>query len=97
MQGLFNQILTGWRQCRSSPTPGPPKNAYRGPLMVIYKKMFLTLFYISRPNDLQKNILTASTILAEPGPLPGFKVWERQDTFFMGKDVCFYHMFKTNF
>jgi len=54
MQGLFNQILTGWRQCRSSPTPGPPKNAYRGPLMVIYKKMFLTLFYISRPNDLQK-------------------------------------------
>jgi len=34
---------------------------------VIYKKTFLTLCYISRPNGFQ-NILIAETILAEPGP-----------------------------
>jgi len=32
-----------------------PQNAYRGLIMVIYKKN-LTLCYISRPNDLQKKI-----------------------------------------
>jgi len=32
----------------------PPKNAYRGPLMMIYKKKLLC--YISRPNDLQNKI-----------------------------------------
>jgi len=34
--------------------------------MVIYKKTFSTLCYISRPNGLQ-NMLIADTILADPG------------------------------
>ena len=34
----------------------PPQNAYKSPVMVIYKKKFLTLCYISRPNGLQNKI-----------------------------------------
>ena len=43
----------------------------------------------------KENILIAETILAEPGPQPGFEVWEAKYVF-RGIEFCFYHMFKTN-
>jgi len=44
----------------------------------------------------KQNILIAETILAEPGPYPGFKVWGNK-IHIKGKDFYFYHMFKINF
>jgi len=64
--------------------------------MVIGKKTFSTLCYISRPNGLQ-NVLIADTTLAEPGPQPGFKFWRGKIHFLWGKDFNIYHMFETNF
>jgi len=32
------------------------------------QKTFSTSYYISRPNGLKQNIVTADTVMAEPGP-----------------------------
>ena len=61
-------------QCRISPTLAHPQNAYRGPLMVICKKTYVML-HLEAEWPSKQNILIAETILAEPGPQPGFKVW----------------------
>ena len=53
-------------QCRISPTL-PPQNAYKGPLMVIYKKSYVIL-HLEGEWPWKQNILIADTILAEPGP-----------------------------
>jgi len=54
--------------------------------MVIYKKIMLC--YISRPNGLKQNILTADTVLAEPSSQPAFKVW-RGKIHFRGERFLF--------
>jgi len=64
-QSLKNTCLVCRRAVPYQPNSAPPQNAYKGPLMVIYKKVMLC--YISRLNGLQ-NILIADAILAEPGP-----------------------------
>jgi len=45
---------------------GPPQKAYKGPLMAIYKKSYVMLHFKAEWTSKQ-NILTADTILAEPG------------------------------
>jgi len=44
------------------------------PLMVICKKTYVML-HLEAEWPSKQNILIAETILAEPGPQPGFKVW----------------------
>jgi len=48
------------------------------------------LCFISRPNGVQKNILIADTILAEPGPQPVFEVWRDKIDFYGERYLIIY-------
>jgi len=65
--GHLNSNVKPCTQCRISPTLGSPQNAYRGPLMVVYKKVNVML-HLEVQWTSKQNIVIAETILAEPGP-----------------------------
>jgi len=47
------------------------------------------MLHLEAERPSKQNILTAETILAEPGPQPGFKVWEGKIHFYGGKIFVF--------
>ena len=51
------------------PNSAPPKNLYKDPLTVIYKKnVFDVMLHLEAEWPSKQIILIADTILAEPGP-----------------------------
>ena len=75
----------------------PPKTLTGVPLMVIYKKTFSTLCYISRPNDLQNKISSLQTQFEQNQACSQVLRFGGEKYIFTGKDFNIYHMFETNF
>jgi len=65
-------LLQAW-SVLCQPNSGPPKCSHGTPNHVL-QKSYVTL-HLETEWPSNQNILTADTILAEPGPYPGFKVW----------------------
>jgi len=90
-------FYVGCDQCRISPILPPQKNAYRGPLVVIYKKQLPVCYAAFRGRMAFKtNYPNCKYNFGRTRPVDSSKVWGKI-TFSEGKDFRFYHMFQTNF